>query len=51
MEVMGIEESELVLVNNTSNAGLDAMRPSLLLSGLLSVAYNLNRQAEGLRLF
>lgn len=50
-EALGLAEAELVLVNNTSNAGLDAMRPSLLLSGLLSVAYNLNRQAEGLRLF
>ncbi len=50
-DALGLSENDLVLVNNTSNAGLDAMRPSLLLSGLLSVAYNLNRQAEGLRLF
>ncbi|MBK7787161.1 MAG: phenylalanine--tRNA ligase subunit beta [Saprospiraceae bacterium] len=51
LETLGLAENDLVLVNNTSNAGLDAMRPSLLLSGLISVAHNLNRQANGLRLF
>lgn len=44
-------DEELVKINNTSNVHLDIMRPSLLVSGLLSVAYNINRQQTNLRLY
>lgn len=42
---------QLVYVNNTSNVHLDIMRPEMLISGLLSVAYNLNRQQTEVKLF
>lgn len=45
------EPHQLVYINNTSNVGLDVMRPSMLLSGLGTVAFNLNRKQENLRLF
>jgi phenylalanyl-tRNA synthetase beta chain len=45
------KEDNLVLINNTSNVNLDAMRPEMLLSILQSVAYNLNRQQQDLALF
>lgn len=45
------EPTQLVYINNTSNVGLDVMRPSMLLSGLGTVAFNLNRKQENLRLF
>lgn len=44
-------ETDLVYINNTSNAGLDIMRPSLLLSGLNAVSHNLNRQQTNLKLY
>ncbi|MEZ4910911.1 MAG: phenylalanine--tRNA ligase subunit beta [Saprospiraceae bacterium] len=59
-EIMGLslmeskyfkDRDELVTINNTSNIHLDVMRPSLLLSGLQSVAYNLNRQQTSISLF
>ena len=59
-EIMGLslmeskffkERDALVTINNTSNIHLDVMRPSLLLSGLQSVAYNLNRQQTSIGLF
>lgn len=45
------EPQQLVYINNTSNVGLDVMRPSMLLSGLGTVVFNLNRKQENLRLF
>jgi phenylalanyl-tRNA synthetase beta chain len=51
IETFGYNEKDLVFINNTSNAGLDVMRPSMLISGLLSVQHNLNRQQLGLKLF
>lgn len=59
-EIMGLslmnkdmfdDEDDLVKINNTSNINLNVMRPGVLLSGLESVAYNLNRQQEELRFF
>jgi phenylalanyl-tRNA synthetase beta chain len=44
-------KDQLVLINNTSNIHLDAMRPEMMASGLQSVAYNLNRQQSNLNLF
>jgi phenylalanyl-tRNA synthetase beta chain len=46
-----LEKDNLVYINNTSNIHLDIMRPDMLISGLLSVAYNLNRQQTNLSLF
>lgn len=43
--------AEGVLINNTSNVGLDLMRPNMLLSVLSTVNYNFNRQQNNLRLF
>jgi len=40
-----------VYINNTSNIHLDIMRPEMMLSGLQSVAYNLNRQQTDIKLF
>lgn len=45
------DEDNYVGINNTSNVHLDIMRPDMLLSGLQSVAYNLNRQQTNLNLF
>jgi phenylalanyl-tRNA synthetase beta chain len=45
------DESEFVYINNTSNIHLDIMRPDMLISGLVSVAYNLNRQQTNLSIF
>ena len=41
----------IVHINNTSNVHLDAMRPEMMMSGLLSVAHNVNRQQRLIRLF
>lgn len=59
-EMMGLSlvESRLydnndnhVFINNTSNVHLDIMRPDPLISGLQSVAHNINHQQSDLRLF
>ncbi len=42
---------KIIHINNTSNIHLDAMRPEMMMSMLLSVAYNHNRQQTNLRLF
>ncbi len=44
-------EDQIVLINNTSNVHLNAMRPEMLRSGLLSIKHNLNRNARLLRYF
>ncbi|MBK8389727.1 MAG: hypothetical protein IPL23_10810 [Saprospiraceae bacterium] len=44
------EDDDLVLINNTSNISLDAMRLDMMISGLKSVAHNLNRQMNNLKL-
>ncbi|MBT8229619.1 MAG: phenylalanine--tRNA ligase subunit beta, partial [Bacteroidia bacterium] len=43
--------SKFVFINNTSNIHLDIMRPDALVSGLKSVAHNLNHQQTDLRLY
>jgi phenylalanyl-tRNA synthetase beta chain len=50
-DVLSINDEQLVYINNTSNVGLDVMRPSMLLSGLLSVVHNTNRQQNSLKLY
>jgi len=42
---------QLVIINNTSNIHLDAMRPEMMMSGLLSVQHNVNRQQKSLPLY
>jgi len=44
-------KDRLVIINNTSNMHLDAMRPEMMVSGLLSVQHNINRQQKSLPLF
>lgn len=50
-EVLPREPSDMVFVNNTSNAQLDIMRPTMLFSGLEAVVHNQNRQQTDLKLF
>ncbi|MEL6863432.1 MAG: phenylalanine--tRNA ligase subunit beta [Bacteroidota bacterium] len=50
-EILPIEETALVYVNNTSNIHLDVMRPTMLFSALEAVVHNQNRQNADLRLF
>ena len=47
----GEQQEGLVYINNTSNVHLDVMRPGMLQSALGTVAHNLNRQQQDLRLF
>ncbi len=50
-ELLPIEKSQLVYVNNTSNITLDVMRPSMLFSGLEVILHNQNRRNADLKLF
>jgi phenylalanyl-tRNA synthetase beta chain len=45
------DSDAFVTINNTSNIHLDIMRPDALISGLQSVAHNINHQQLDLRLF
>ena len=47
----GDDRKDLVYINNTSNIHLDIMRPDALISGLRSVAHNLNYQQGDLKLY
>jgi phenylalanyl-tRNA synthetase beta chain len=47
----GMNPDAFVYINNTSNVHLDIMRPDMMQSGLISVAYNLNRQQNQLKLY
>jgi len=44
-------KKQLVIINNTSNIHLDAMRPEMMMSGLMSVQHNVNRQQKSLPLY
>ncbi len=44
-------KKQVVIINNTSNIHLDAMRPEMMISGLLSVQHNVNRQQKSLPLY
>lgn len=45
------DHDQFVYINNTSNIHLDIMRPDMLVSGLVSCAYNLNRQQTNFSVF
>jgi len=45
------DSNSYVVINNTSNIHLDIMRPDALISGLQSVAHNINHQQHDLRLY
>ncbi len=45
------ESPNLVYINNTSNIHLDIMRPDSLITGLKSVAHNINHQQTDVKLF
>lgn len=47
----GLEDGQLVYINNTSTVQLNIMRPDMLFSGLEAVVHNQNRQQQRLRLF
>jgi len=49
--VADLDSETFVKIHNTSNIHLDVMRPSMLVSGLLSVQHNLNYQNLDLQLF
>ncbi len=50
-EILPIDESQLIYINNTANMHLDVMRPSMLFSGLEAILHNQNRRSADLRLF
>jgi len=50
-DILQFNEKELVFINNTSNIHLDIMRPEMMVSGLLSVLHNHNRQQQDVRLY
>jgi phenylalanyl-tRNA synthetase beta chain len=50
-DILPLDESSLVYINNTSNIQLDVMRPSMLFSGLEAVAHNQNRQQQDVKVY
>ena len=46
-----LSSEQFVYINNTSNIHLDILRPEMALSGLQSVAHNINRQQLDLKLY
>ncbi|MEE9438391.1 MAG: phenylalanine--tRNA ligase subunit beta, partial [Saprospiraceae bacterium] len=50
-DVLSLNEDQFVYINNTSNIHLDIMRPEMMISGLLSVLHNHNRQQQDVRIF
>lgn len=50
-EVLPFPDELLVYINNTSNQGLDIMRPTMLYGGLEAIAYNQNRQNTDLKFY
>lgn len=51
LETLDIKESELVIINNTSNTSLDTLRPDMMLSGLRTILHNQNRQQSDIKVF
>jgi phenylalanyl-tRNA synthetase beta chain len=51
MPVFGLQETEIVRINNTSNIQMEVMRPNLLITAMETVRYNQYRQQNNLRLF
>ena len=50
-DILPMDTDQLVFVNNTSNQHLDLMRPSMLFSGLETIAHNQNRQNPDLNIY
>jgi len=50
-EILPVPENELVYINNTSNQGLDIMRPTMLYNGLDTIVRNQNRQHSDLKFY
>ncbi len=50
-KAVSFNQDQFVKINNTSNIHLDIMRPEMLLSGLNTMAYNINRQQNNLKLY
>ncbi|MCB0643649.1 MAG: phenylalanine--tRNA ligase subunit beta, partial [Phaeodactylibacter sp.] len=50
-DVLPLDATSLVYINNTSTVQLDVMRPTMLFSGLEAIVHNQNRQQADLRLF
>ena len=48
---LALEEGTGILIDNTSNVGLNLMRPDLLVSAMEAAAYNNNRNQKSFRLF
>lgn len=46
-----VDKGRYVYINNTSNVHLDIMRPEMMISGLLSILHNQNRQQLSLKLY
>ena len=46
-----MDMNQLVFINNTSNAHLDVMRPTMIFNGLEAIVRNQNRQNSDLRLY
>ncbi len=49
--VLPFDKEKLVFISNTSNIGLDIMRPTMFFNGMESILHNQNRQHPDLRLF
>ena len=49
--ILGVDNEQLVYINNTSNVHLDIMRPTMLVSALEMIVHNQNRQMSDMRLF
>ncbi|MCP3932515.1 MAG: phenylalanine--tRNA ligase subunit beta [Bacteroidetes bacterium] len=50
-DVLPLDASKLVYINNTSNVHLDVMRPEMLISGLETIRHNQNRRQIDLKLY
>jgi phenylalanyl-tRNA synthetase beta chain len=50
-EASRYDANKFVYINNTSNIHLNIMRPDMLISGLQTIAFNINRQQHNLSLF
>ncbi|MBC7885535.1 MAG: phenylalanine--tRNA ligase subunit beta, partial [Saprospiraceae bacterium] len=45
------DKNAFVFINNTSNIHLDIMRPEMMVSGLVTILYNLNRQQNNVSVY
>jgi len=50
-DILPVAETEMVYINNTSNQGMDVMRPTMLFSGLEAVVRNQNQRNTDVKLY